>query len=297
MGWNTLDNLELDNAELVSKALKEAEAVIVGVGAGMPAADGFKYVGPRFENNFNDFIEKYNWFDLFQGSVFDFESLEEEWAFFSRFVDVNYLSQPLGESFVRMKRILEDRNYYIITTNADNAFEIADYEMDKVFHVQGKYNLMQCSEGCHNKRYPNNELMKEMVEKQENMEVPSDLVPYCPICGAAMELNRRDHDDYMIEDEKFEVEKQRFLTFLNSQLDKKILFLELGVGYMAPQIIKHPFQKLVDTHPNALYMTVNIKNYRIPKQIRNRSIWINEDIYKLMKNMEEKEAEAEKNKN
>ena len=101
----------------------------------------------------------------------------------------------------------------------------------------------------------------------------------------------------MIEDEKFEVEKQRFLTFLNSQLDKKILFLELGVGYMAPQIIKHPFQKLVDTHPNALYMTVNIKNYRIPKQIRNRSIWINEDIYKLMKNMEEKEAEAEKNKN
>jgi len=296
MEWSTLDNNELDNAELVNRALDEAEAIIVGVGSGMPAADGFKYVGPRFENNFSDFIEKYNWLDLFQGSVFDFESLKEEWAFFSRFVDVNYLSQPLGESFVRMKQILEGRNYYIITTNADNAFEIADYDMDKVFHVQGKYNLMQCSEGCHNKRYPNEELMEEMIKQQGNMEVPSNLIPYCPFCGAPMELNRRDHDDYMIEDEEFEVEKNRFLTFLNNHLDKKILFLELGVGYMAPQIIKHPFQELVDNHPNALYMTVNIKNYRIPKQIRNRSIWINEDIRKLLKGINENEIEATKTK-
>lgn len=278
----------MKNSDLLNVALDEADAIIVGIGSGMAAADGFKYVGPRFENNFGDFIEKYNWFDLFQGSVFDFESLEEEWAFFSRFVDVNYLSQPLGESFVRLKDILKGRNYYIITTNADNAFEIADYNMDKVFHIQGKYNLMQCSKGCHNKRYRNDDLMREMVERQEDMEVPSELVPYCPKCGAPMELNRRDHDDYMVEDEEFEVEKERFLNFLNSHIDQKLLFLELGVGYMAPQIIKHPFQKFVEEHPATMYMTVNIKNYNIPKQIRDQTVWLKEDIYDLLINAIEK---------
>lgn len=284
MVWSTLSSRELNNSDLLNKALNEADAIIIGIGSGMAAADGFKYVGPRFENNFGDFIEKYNWFDLFQGSVFDFESLEEEWAFFSRFVDVNYLSQPLGESFVRLKNILKDRNHYIITTNADNAFEIADYDMDKVFHIQGKYNLMQCSKGCHNRRYRNDDLMREMVERQENMEIPSELVPYCPQCGASMELNRRDHDDCMVEDEEFEIEKERFLDYLNDHIEQKILFLELGVGYMAPQIIKHPFQKLVEKHPNAMYMTVNIKNYNIPKQIRDRTIWLKEDIYDLLIN-------------
>lgn len=284
MVWNTLNNRGLNNSDLLNKTLDEADAIIVGIGSGMGAADGFKYVGPRFEDNFGDFIEKYNWFDLFQGSVFDFESLEEEWAFFSRFVDINYLSQPLGESFVRLKDILKNRNHYIITTNADNAFEIANYDMDKVFHVQGKYNLLQCSKGCHSKRYRNDDLMREMVEKQKNMEVPSNLIPYCPKCGTPMELNRRDHDDYMVEDWEFEVEKERFLDYLHNHIDQKILFLELGVGYMAPQIIKHPFQQLVGKHPNTMYMTVNIKNYNIPNQIRDRTIWVNQDIHELLKN-------------
>lgn len=287
MVWNTLNNRGLNNSDLLNKTLDEADAIIVGVGSGMGAADGFKYVGPRFENNFGDFIEKYNWFDLFQGSVFDFESLEEEWAFFSRFVDVNYLSQPLGESFVRLKDILKNKNHYIITTNADNAFEIANYDMDKVFHIQGKYNLLQCSKGCHSKRYRNDDLMREMVEKQKNMEVPSNLIPYCPKCGAPMELNRRDHDDYMVEDWEFEVEKERFLDYLHKHIDQKILFLEMGVGYMAPQIIKHPFQQLVEKYPSAMYMTVNIKNYNIPKPIRHKSIWLDEDIHELLKNTQQ----------
>lgn len=285
--WHVLSNGEdLTASSKLSMALDEADAVLIGVGAGMAATDGFTYAGPRFTQNFPDFIEKYSWLDMFQASVFEFESLNEEWAFFSRFVDLNYMSQPLGESYVRLKELLEGRNYYIITSNADNAFEIAGFDQDKVFDVQGKYNLLQCSKGCTPKRFNNEELMKDMIEQQQNMKVPDELIPYCPECGASMELNRRNHTDWMVEDDKFFKDQKLFHNFLDRNINKKLLILELGCGYMAPQVIKHPFQQMTENRNNALYMTVNLKDYRIPPAIRERSVWLQEDIKELLLNVQ-----------
>lgn len=289
MKWNTLINKNLTGASSLSMALNEADAVLVGVGAGMSAADGFKYTGPRFTQSFPDFIEKYRWLDMFQASVFDFENLNEEWAFFSRFVDLNYMSQPLGESYTWLKEILDGRNYHIITSNADNAFEIAGFDEDKVFDVQGKYNLMQCSKGCTPKRYNNEELMGKMIAQQEDMKVPQDLIPYCPECGAPMELNRRNHTDWMVEDDAFFASQKLFHKFLDQNIHKKILILELGCGYMAPQVIKHPFQEMTQNRENALYMTVNLKDFRIPPAIRCRSIWLQEDIKALLENVQKEQ--------
>src|SRR5699024_1193621 len=216
----------------------------------------------------------------------------EEWAFFSRFVDLNYMSQPPGDSYVRLKEILEPQNYHIITSNADNAFEIAGFDKDKVFDVQGKYNLIQCSKGCTPKRYNNEELMKQMIAEQKNMAVPDELIPYCSECSAPMELNRRNHTDWMVEDEAFFEDQQLFHDFLDRNINKKILFLEMGCGYMAPQVIKHPFQQMTENRNNALYMTVNLKDYRIPPAIRGRSIWLQEDIKELLENVEKKRSNS-----
>ena len=215
--WKVLNqNENLTVASQFSMALDEADAVLLGVGAGMGAADGFTYSGPRFTQSFPDFIEKYHWLDMFQASVFEFENLNEEWAFFSRFVDLNYMSQPLGASYVRLKELLEGRNYHIITSNADNAFEISGFDKDRVFDVQGKYNLLQCSKGCHPKRWNNEALMKEMIDQQRDMKVPDHLIPYCPECGAPLELNRRNHTDWMVEDARFSKSRNYINNFFKS---------------------------------------------------------------------------------
>lgn len=288
--WQVLNaTSDLTNSSILSMALDEADAVLVGVGAGMSAADGFTYAGPRFTQSFPDFIGKYRWLDMFQASVFDFENLNEEWAFFSRFVDLNYMKQPLGQSYTRLKKILDGRNYHIITSNADNAFEISCFDEDKVFDVQGKYNLMQCSKGCTDKRYNNEELMKKMIAQQQNMKVPDELIPYCPECGAPMELNRRNHTDWMVEDDAFIADQKIFHDFLDQNIHQKFLILELGCGYMAPQVIKHPFREMTQNHENALYMTVNLKDYRIPPAIRCRSIWLQEDIKNLFNNVQQEQ--------
>lgn len=285
--WLVLNNKDnLTSASKLSMALDEADAVLIGVGAGMSAADGFTYAGPRFTENFPDFIEKYRWLDMFQASVFNFENCNEEWAFFSRFVELNYMNQPLGQSYVRLKELLKGRNYHIITSNADNAFEISGFDSDKVFDVQGKYNLMQCSKGCTPTRCNNENLMKKMIAEQKNMAVPDELIPYCSECGAPMELNRRNHTDWMVEDDAFVEDQKLFHKFLDQNINKKILILELGCGYMAPQVIKHPFQQITKNRDNALYMTVNLKDYSIPPAIRKRSIWLQEDIKELLEDVQ-----------
>lgn len=288
--WQVLGkSKDLTASSKLNMALDEADAVLIGVGAGMGAADGFTYSGPRFTQNFPDFIEKYRWLDMFQASVFEFESLNEEWAFFSRFAELNYMNQPLGESYVRLKELLKGRNYHIITSNADNAFEIAGFQKDKVFDVQGKYNLIQCSKGCTSERFNNEELMKQMIVEQKNMLVPDGLIPYCSECGAPMELNRRNHTDWMVEDDAFFQDQKLFHDFLDRNINKKFLILELGCGYMAPQVIKHPFQQIADNRDNTLYMTVNLKDYRIPPSIRKRSIWLQEDIKELLENVQKEQ--------
>lgn len=278
--WKTLEAEQgtLEDGQVLQGLLDEADAIVVGIGAGMSAADGFKYIGSRFTDAFPDFIEKYGLLDMLQASLFDFESVEEYWAFQSRFVVLNYLDQPVGQSYLDLKDMLEGRNYHIITTNADNAFDVADYDSDHVFHIQGEYGLWQCSKHCHQQTYRDDSVIREMVEQQENMKVPSELVPHCPKCGAPFEINKRNEEKGMVEDGDFHAQKDRYEAFLKENEGKKIVFLEIGVGHTTPQFIKHPFQEMTEANEKALFVTMNEKNYRIPKAIRPQTVHLAHDI-------------------
>lgn len=290
--WKTLAQTtgDLDDAKVLQGLIDESDAIVVGIGAGMSAADGFKYIGERFNDAFPDFIQKYGLLDMLQASLFDFESVEEYWAFQSRFVVLNYLDQPVGQSYLDLRDMLKGRNYHIITTNADNAFDVANYDMEKVFHIQGEYGLWQCSKHCHQQTYRNDAIIREMVDQQANMKVPSELVPHCPKCGAPFEINKRNEEKGMVEDGDFHAQKDRYETFLKENDGKKIIFLEIGVGHTTPQFIKHPFQKMTEENEHALFVTMNEKNYRIPKAIRPQTVHLASDIATTIQKAKELDA-------
>lgn len=279
--WTALQT-STSQAELLNELLEEAETIVVGIGAGMSAATGFTYVGERFTEAFPDFIEKYNFFDMLQASLFEFENEREYWAFHSRFSLLNFFDQPVGQAYIDLKQKLENKNYHIITTNADNAFYAADYDMDKVFRIQGEYGLWQCIDHCHQQTYQDEELIRQMVAEQTNLEVPANLVPYCPECGANLEVNKRTEEKGMVEDAHFDEQKIRYEQLLEDNQDKKILFLEIGVGNTTPQFIKHPFQKMTEENPNALFVTLNQKDYFIPHTIRSQTVKIDEHIAEIL---------------
>lgn len=280
--WNALNMEDQSQSAVLAEAIREADAVVVGIGAGMSSADGFTYTGERFTKNFPDFIEKYGFFDMLQASLHPFPSWQEYWAFESRFVKLNYLDQPVGPSYVALKEMLETKPYHIITTNADNAFAVADYDLDKVFHIQGEYILWQCSQHCHAQTYRDDEAILQMVEQQEDMKVPRELIPHCPKCDAPMEINKRKAQVGMVEDADFHAQLDRYNAFLAQHETGKVLYLEIGIGYTTPQFVKHPFQRMTRENPDAVFMTMNKKAYRIPQPIRERTIHLTDDISMLI---------------
>ncbi|SFD41197.1 NAD-dependent protein deacetylase, SIR2 family [Lentibacillus persicus] len=277
--WQTLtEKPTMSQADLLNELIDEAEAVVIGIGAGMSAAAGFTYTGKRFTDAFPDFIEKYRFLDMLQASLFEFEDEREYWAFQSRFSLLNYFDQPVGQAYMDLRHMIRNKSYHIITTNADNAFYAATFDMEKVFRIQGEYGLWQCSRHCHQQTYHDEALIREMADRQSDLKIPADLVPYCPECGAPLEVNKRTEEKGMVEDNHFHEQKKRYEQFLAENQNKKVLFLEIGVGHTTPQFIKHPFQEMTEENEQALFVTMNQKDYFVPHAIRPQTVRLDDDI-------------------
>ena len=258
-------------------ALENAEAVLIGAGAGLSTSAGFTYSGERFHENFHDFEVKYNFHDMYSGGFYPYKTPEEYWAFWSRYIFINRYQNAPKLVYDKLYELVKDKNYFVITTNVDHCFQRAGFSKQRLFYTQGDFGLFQCSVPCHNKTYDNEELIRQMVAEQRDMKIPSKLIPLCPVCGKPMTMNLR-CDDKFVQDNGWEVACKRYSQFVDEYKDKRILFLELGVGGNTPMIIKYPFWRLTNQNKNATYACINFGEAVCPPQIETQSICINEDI-------------------
>ena len=271
-----------EQIERLRTALRDCDAVVVGAGAGLSTSAGFVYTGERFEKNFSDFAAKYGFRDMYSGGFYPFATPEEHWAYWSRYIYINrYMDAPKPIYDDLLKRVVE-KDYFVITTNVDHCFQKAGFEKKRLFYTQGDYGLFQCSEPCCQETFDNEAVVRKMVARQENMKIPSELLPICPHCGKPMTMNLRS-DDAFVEDEGWHKAAERYADFLRTRKDQKILFLELGVGYNTPVIIKYPFWQMTAKNPNATYVCINREQAFAPEEIANRAIVINDDIGKILR--------------
>ncbi|MBE6835610.1 MAG: Sir2 silent information regulator family NAD-dependent deacetylase [Ruminococcaceae bacterium] len=266
-----------EKIERVKEFLNEADAVFIGAGAGLSTAAGYTYSGKRFEVYFSDFHKKYGFSDMYSGGFYPYKTPEEKWAFWSRYVHINRYVAPPKDTYERLLKLVENKNYFVLTTNVDHCFQRAGFDKNRLFYTQGDYGLFQCSEPCHQKTYDNGELIEKMFESQSDMKIPSELIPRCPVCGREMAMNLRS-DDTFVQDEGWYEAYNRYERFVTENKNKKILFLELGVGYNTPGIIKYPFWKWTNENNNALYVCVNFGEAVCPTEINKKSVCIDADI-------------------
>lgn len=264
-----------DNIKRLKNALDEAGAVVIGAGAGLSASAGFVYGGERFEKHFSDFREKYGFRDMYSGSFYPYETPEELWAFWSRNIYVNRYSDPPKPVYDNLLKIVKDRDYFVITTNVDHCFQKAGFNKRRLFYTQGDYGLFQCSEPCRSETFDNEAAVLEMLNKQSNMRIPSELIPKCPYCGKPLVMNLRS-DDKFVEDSGWHGAAERYRSFLETRTGR-LLFLELGVGYNTPGIIKYPFWQMTAKNPLAVYACVNYGEAACPEEIRRQSVCIDAD--------------------
>ena len=287
----------------IKSILQNADSILIGAGAGLSTSSGFTYSGERFKKYFADFEKKYGFHDMYSGGFTAFESLEENWAYWSRQIYLNrFVKAPLPV-YEKLLELVKGKNYFVLTTNVDHCFQKAGFDKSRLFYTQGDYGLWQCSEPCHKKTYDNQLFVEKMIREQgfiiqsdgnlelpENgfneikMTVPSELVPRCPVCGKPMTMNLR-CDDTFVEDEGWHKAALRYEDFLNRNKDGRIVFLELGVGGNTPGIIKYPFWKMTYANPKAIYICINKGEAAVPREIEKQSLCVNSDIWEFLQSL------------
>lgn len=270
--------------EKVHKNIEDADAVVIGAGAGLSASAGFTYSGKRFEDHFPDFIERYGFTDMYSAGFYPYKTFEEHWAFWSRYIFINRYPNAPKSVYNDLYNLIKNKDYFVLTTNVDHCFQKAGFDKHRLFYTQGDYGLWQCSKPCHHKTYDNEAVIKKMVAKQKNMRIPSSLIPYCPLCGLPMSMNLR-ADNTFVEDNGWHTAAKRYQDFLHCHKRLKILYLELGVGSNTPGIIKYPFWQMTYNNPNASYVSINLSNASIPEEISRQSVCIDHDIGDILKQL------------
>ena len=257
--------------------IENADAILIGAGAGLSTSAGFTYTGSRFRRYFSDFEDKYGFHDMYSGGFYPYKTPEEYWAYWSRYIEVNRYQNTDRPVYENLYELVKDKNYFVITTNVDHCFQKAGFDKKRLFYTQGDYGLFQCSVPCCQTTYDNREMIERMVKEQKDMRIPSKLLPKCPVCGKPLTMNLRS-DDKFVEDEGWHKAALRYDDFIRRNKKLHILLLELGVGYNTPAIIKYPFWRLTAENPKAIYACVNHGEAFCPAEIEQQAICVNGDI-------------------
>lgn len=292
------------NVDKLKVAMNSADAVIIGAGAGLSTAAGFIYNGERFEKYFFDFAKRYGFDEMYTGGFYPYEKKEIFWAYWARYIYINRYLNPPKDTYDKLYDLIKDKDYFVITTNVDHCFQKAKFDKKRLFYTQGDYGLFQSVNPKIRETFDNEDWVMEAMEAQGfekneagvfvasnkesiKMEIPSDLIPKCPIDNSDVTTNLR-VDDSFVEDDGWRKASNAYADFLRRHEGLKVLYLELGVGSNTPVIIKYPFWEMTDANEKATYACINYGESYSPVEIEDRSICIDADVdeilYQLLQN-------------
>ena len=287
-----------ENINKLKAEINNADAIVIGAGAGMSTAAGFIYTGPRFEKYFLDFSEKYGFDDMYSGGFYPYPKQEIFWAYWARYIYINRYMDTPKYTYQKLYEMVKDKDYFVITTNVDHCFQKAGFDKKRLFYTQGDYGLFQSVNPDIRQTFDNEEWVMKALEAQgfvknvdgifevprdkaTKMEIPTDLIPKCPVDGSPVTTNLR-ADDKFVEDDGWHKASAAYSDFLRRHESLHVLYLELGVGSNTPVIIKYPFWRMTASNPKAVYACLNYGEAYCPIDIENQSICIDGDIDEIL---------------
>lgn len=264
------------------KQIDEADAILVGAASGMSAAAGHRHYYERdevFIREYSEYEKKYGFHCTFDGFYYRYKSERQRWAFIAHNNQV-IINSPAGQPYYDLHTLLKDKTFFVLTTNQDTMFNQILPE-EKIAAIQGDDRFVQCGRPCCDELWDAVELTKKMDAMiDENLEIPEDMVPRCPHCGAVMEPWVRGYN--FLEGTRYKKEREKWQQFVVDHQNEKILFLELGVGRMTPMFIQEPFWNLTYNIPKAFYININPKDALLPKELKDKGMAIHEDIAEVL---------------
>lgn len=279
-----------DRLALAAKCIADTDYIVVGAGAGLSAAAGLDYSGPKFKKEFADYISRYGFPDLYSSSFYEFPTEEERWARWARHIDYARFRPEAFPLYKELFTLVKDKNYFVITTNVDAQFRKAGFNPDKIFEVQGDYGMMQCAVGCHPTLYSNKETVRQILQNSHDLTVDKKYIPTCPVCGGNMDVHVR-KNRYFVQDSEWEKAAQRYEDFITEYAEnKRVVLIELGIGFNTPTIIRFPFEQITYHNPKATLIRLNSEYPDGPKETASRTIAFTENMSDVIQNLISKQS-------
>ena len=279
------DSAYLQSIERTAKAIQEADLVVIGAGSGFSTAAGLTYGGERFTRNFAPYIQKYGMTDMYSAGFYPFKTLEEKWGYWARHILVNRYETGSLPLYEQLRELVAGKEYFVLTTNVDSLFAKAGFDPERIFEQQGNYGDFQCSRPCSQEVYSNEEMVRVMVEQtDENLCIPSELVPTCPRCGAALTTHLR-VDGSFVDSPARQRQEKRWEEVLQSMPGKKVLLLELGVGFMTPTWIRFPFERITHVLETATLVRLNRDHPEAMAENKERTVSFAEDMHQVLRDL------------
>lgn len=293
-GGMTEGNLSRDKAiARLKMEIVTADAIVIGAGAGLSTAAGFTYSGERFQKYFGDFAARFGIRDMYSGGFYPFPDEEIRWAWWARHIYYNRYVPAPKPVYDDLRKLVQDKDYFVITTNVDHQFQRAGFDKKRLFYTQGDYGLFQSVDPAIRKTYDNEEWVMKAMEAQGfvrnaegifdlpeegsiSMRIPTELIPKCPDDGSDVTMNLR-ADDSFVEDEGWHRASAAYGDYLRRHERLHVLFLEIGIGMNTPVICKYPFWQMTNDNPKAVYACLNFNEAYCPVQIEKQSVCINGD--------------------
>jgi NAD-dependent SIR2 family protein deacetylase len=217
---------------------------------------------------------------MYSSGFYPFKTSEEKWAYWARHVFANRYDVGKTDVYQKLLKLVEDKEYFVLTTNVEHQFWINGFEDERIFATQGDYGLLQCGRACHDKLYPNEDKVREWLENTKDFRIPSELVPVCPVCGEEMDLNLR-KDNFFVEDDDWRVRNKRYYDFLDN-IGGKFVFLEIGVGFNTPGIIRYPFEQMTYSNPDATLIRLNLDYPQAIPENKDKTISFDENVEEIL---------------
>ena len=241
-----------DAVEELRERMSSAGKILVGAGAGLSAAAGLSYFDHDvFRTYFPEMAARgYHFQYELVGMSDDDWSPGRKWAYWSTHIHYVRSVFPQAPLYTRLLEILSEYDYFVVTSNADRQFMRAGFPEQRLFEFQGHYDNMGCSAGCRETwiGLDDLEIARTHIDR-DTFEVPDEFIPRCPRCGAYAEICFRGAD--------YRTHLDRYIDYVESCRDVRLLLIELGVGFNTPGVIRWPFERITRAFPDAYLVRIN----------------------------------------
>lgn len=272
----------------VANALKQAEVVLIGAGAGLTAAAGISYLDQeKFAEVFPGWVKK-GFRMQYELMGYPYWSQREQWGYYKVHLNYVYFQQHANPLYQSLYNMVKDKEHFVMTSNVDGLFYKNGFSRERLYAPQGDYGKIQCTKPCIQKVWdikPFLDKMDESFDPIEQVLTDDSAVPRCPNCGSDMFIHARIDDSFI--DSIHRQEYQRLLNWLQENSEKKILLLDLGSGFHTPTIIRFPMEQISKIIQNTTLVRVNIDHAELPSDLCDKGISIKGDIKEFIEAIEQ----------